>query len=120
MKKQHNYKKLLIWQNARILVKEIYLISKSFPEDERFGLTSQIRRAMVSVMLNIVEGSGRKSSKDFANFINMAYTSLLEVESILIISVDLEYLEETEINSLNIKVEELLKMIYSFWDKLDK
>ncbi|MCB0537590.1 MAG: four helix bundle protein [Bacteroidetes bacterium] len=118
--KKHNYKKLLIWQEARVLVKEIYLISKSFPEDERFGLTSQIRRAIVSVSLNIVEGSGRVSDKDFANFLNMAYTSLLEVEGILILIVDLEYYKEFELDSLNNKIEELLKMIYTFRENLLK
>lgn len=118
--KKHNYKKLLIWQKSRELVKEIYSISKKFPEDERFGLTSQIRRACVSVILNIVEGSGRVSNKDFANFLNMSYTSLLEVESILMISVDLEYFKESDLESLNDKVEDLLKMINKFRENILK
>lgn len=94
--KKHNYKKLTIWLRAKELVKVVYLISEKFPDSERFGITSQIRRAIVSVVLNIVEGSGRNSSKDFAHFLNMAYTSLLEVECLMILSVDLNFLNEED------------------------
>jgi four helix bundle protein len=68
----HNYKELLVWQKARILTKEIYLITSKFPPDERFGLISQMRRAAVSIPSNIAEGAGRKTSLDFANFITIA------------------------------------------------
>lgn len=101
--RKHNYKKLLIWQEARVLVKEVYLLSKQYPKDELFRLTSQIRKAIVSVALNIVEGSGRSTEKDFANFLNMSYTSLLEVEGILILSVDLQYFKESELIVINQK-----------------
>lgn len=116
--KKHNYKKLTIWLRSKALVKAIYLISDNFPDSERFGITSQIRRAVVSVVLNIVEGSGRNSSKDFAHFFNMAYTSLLEVECLMISSVDLKFLREEETLKEQKEIEELLKMIYSFRDNL--
>lgn len=112
--KKHNYKKLTIWLRAKDLVKVIYTISEKFPDHERLGMTSQLRRAMVSVVLNIVEGSGRNSSKDFAHFLNMAYTSLLEVECLVLLSVDLKFLIETETTVVQKEIEELLRMIYSF------
>lgn len=118
--KKHNYKKLTIWLRAKELVKVVYSISDKFPENERFGLTSQIRRAVVSVVLNIVEGSGRNSLKDFAHFLNMAYTSLLEVECLIILSEDLNFLKMTETTEVKKEVEELLKMIYTFREKLIK
>ena len=116
--KKHNYKKLTIWLRAKELVKVVYLISEKFPDSERFGITSQIRRAIVSVVLNTVEGSGRNSSKDFSHFLNMAYTSLLEVECLMILSVDLNFVNEGDIVKEQKEIEELLKMIYAFRDNL--
>jgi four helix bundle protein len=116
--KKHNYKKLTIWLRAKELVKVVYLISEKFPDSERFGITSQMRRAIVSVVLNIVEGSGRNSSKDFAHFLNMAYTSLLEVECLMTLSIDLNFLKEVDTTEVQNEIEELLKMIYAFRDNL--
>ena len=116
--KKHNYKKLTIWLRAKELVKVVYLISEKFPDSERFVITSQMRRAIVSVVLNIVEGSGRNSSKDFAHFLNMAYTSLLEVECLMTLSIDLNFLKEVDTTEVQNEIEELLKMIYAFRDNL--
>ena len=116
--KKHNYKKLTIWLRAKELVKVVYLISEKFPDSERFVITSQMRRAIVSVVLNIVEGSGRNSSKDFAHFLNMAYTSLLEVECLMTLSIDLNFLKEVDTTEVKNEIEELLKMIYAFRDNL--
>ncbi|MCB0510690.1 MAG: four helix bundle protein [Bacteroidetes bacterium] len=118
--RKHNYKELKIWIKSRELVKSIYVLSAKFPEEEKFGVTSQIRRAVVSVNLNIVEGSGRKGVKDFSNFLNVAYSSLLEVEGLLILTIDLEFVQESEVDELFGKVTELLKMIYSFREGLEK
>lgn len=78
--------KLEAWKNAMDLVDEIYKISKDFPTEEKFGLTSQMRRAAISVPSNLAEGAARKSKAEFANFINIAKGSLSELETQLIIS----------------------------------
>jgi four helix bundle protein len=76
-----NFEKLEVWQDAIEFADVIYSASQSFPDDERFGLTSQIRRAAVSISANLAEGSGRESNKDFCRFVAIAYGSLLEVVS---------------------------------------
>jgi four helix bundle protein len=87
----HNYKEMKIWQKGRMLVKDIYQLTKNFPSDERFGLTSQARRAAVSIPLNISEGAGRGTDKDFSHFLDMARGSLFELETLIILSSDLEF-----------------------------
>jgi len=110
----HNFKELKIWQMARGLVKEIYLLSKKFPNDERFGLTQQVRRAAISILSNIAEGSGRSTHKDFSHFLDIANGSAFEVETQLILSLDLEYISQTEFNNINEKLQSIEKMIYNF------
>ena len=94
---KYNFENLEIYQLAYDFVVEIYKISNRFPKEELFGLISQLRRAVISVVLNIVEGSGRGSKKDFARFINQAIGSLLEVKAILILAVKLKYLPEDSV-----------------------
>jgi len=89
------------------------LLTKSFPETERYGLTSQIRRAAVSVANNLAEGSSRKSFKDQANFTTMAFTSLMEVLNLLIISKDLELINDEEYARLRPLVEEISNKLNS-------
>jgi four helix bundle protein len=86
-----NYRDLIVWQKAIELVGEIYKITKLFPQEELYGLTSQIRRAAISVPSNIAEGQGRKTKKEFAHFLSIAHGSLRELETQLIISKHLEY-----------------------------
>lgn len=76
-----SFRKLLIWQEAKALSVKIYAISDKMPHEEKFGLISQIRRAIVSVSSNIAEGAGRSSKKDFSNFLHIAQGSLFEVQS---------------------------------------
>ena len=85
--------KLEAWKNAMDLVDEIYKISKAFPTEEKFGLTSQMRRAAISVPSNLAEGAARKSKAEFANFINIAKGSLSELETQLIISKRQNYID---------------------------
>src|SRR5215207_3430172 len=80
--RQFRFEKLTVWQSSRRLAGEIYSVTKAFPKDELFGLTSQIRRAAVSVTANIAEGSGRNSDVDFAHFLELAYGSAMEVASL--------------------------------------
>ena len=114
----HNYKELMIWKMSRELVKEIYLITKSFPDDERFGLISQMRRCSISIPSNIAEGSGRSTDKDFAHFLSMSISSAFELEAQLLVSNDLGYINDETVNKLERKINELQKMIYGLRSKL--
>lgn len=108
--KIYSFEKLLVWQQSRVLTKEIYLITKSFPEDERFGLTSQLRRASVSVCSNLA-GRSRNSFKDKARFTEIAYGSLMEILNQLILSLDLTFITQNEYDQSRIKVEEIGNML---------
>lgn len=94
------FERLDVWKLARNLVFRIYHVTGKFPSDERFGLTSQLRRAAVSVVSNIAEGSGRNSDTDFAHFLEMSYGSLMEVVTQLMVAFDLGYIVEDELNKL--------------------
>ncbi|MBS3776274.1 MAG: four helix bundle protein, partial [Bacteroidales bacterium] len=89
-----SFEKLNVWQEARKFISEIYELTKSFPTDEKFGLTNQIRRASVSIAANIAEGTSRTSSKDQAHFTNLSYSSLMEALNHLYISLDLNYITD--------------------------
>jgi four helix bundle protein len=101
------FEKLAVWQNTRKLVKETYTITRDYPEDEKFGLVSQLRRAIISVSSNIAEGSSRNTKKDQAYFYGIAYSSLMEVLSQLILSCDLEFLQTDQYESLRESVEQI-------------
>lgn len=92
--------KLIVWQRAHELVLRIYDITKSFPKDEQFGLTSQIRRAAVSIPSNIVEGKARGSNKDYNRFLMMARGSLEEVKYQMLLAKDLKYIDEESYREL--------------------
>jgi four helix bundle protein len=102
---QFSFERLVVWQDSRSLAKAIYQLTREFPSDEKFGLVSQIRRAAISVSSNIVEGSYRSSNKDKANFMNMAFGSLMELLSQVIISKDLEYINEGQYIELRSAIE---------------
>lgn len=102
-----SFEKLEVWKLARQLNKKVYQISKDFPDGEKFGLISQIRRASISISSNIAEGSSRISGKEQARFTEIAYGSLLEVLNQLIMATDLEYITETEIDNQRPIFEEL-------------
>lgn len=116
----HNYKELKIWQKSRILVKDVYQLTNSFPKEESYGLTSQIRRAVISIPANIAEGAGRGTNKDFSHFLDISMGSLFELESLLILSIDLSYLTNNKILSLVDQITEVGKMIVSFKSNLSK
>ncbi|MFZ2154380.1 MAG: four helix bundle protein [Candidatus Moraniibacteriota bacterium] len=102
-----NCENLEVYKISRLLIIEIYKLTKIFPPDERFGLTSQLRRAVISTSLNIAEGSGKISKKDFANFIRIAIGSLIETDTALKISIDLNYIKIEEYNKLDNQIKEL-------------
>ena len=101
------YKKLKVWQKADELALAIYIESKKFPKEEIYGITSQLRRAALSVPTNIVEGSGRQNKKEFRQFVNIALGSLAETEYLLEFCFKLDYLGEESYSNL----EELRKEI---------
>ncbi len=104
-----SYRELMVWQKAVELVTEIYKVTQSFPDAEKFGLTSQIRRCAVSVPSNIAEGQGRNSPGEFLQFLGIAKGSLCELETQIIIATNLKFLSENE--SLLRKTEEIGKML---------
>ncbi len=104
---EFNFEKLDVWQQSRQLVKEIYLLTKYFPDDEKYGLINQLRRAAVSVSSNIAEGNSRFSPKDKSHFTEMAYTSLMEITNQLIISSDLKYISEDQLNQIKVLISEI-------------
>ena len=107
------YTNLEIWKKSYSLALQIYGISKTFPNDEKFGLISQIRRASVSIPINIAEGAGRATEKDFANFIQIAIGSANEVECELMLAKDLGYVNEDIFQNLYDQLREVkIMMIY--------
>ena len=96
---RHNFRELKIWQKGIDLAVEMHQLTRQFPAEEKFALTSQIKRCSVSIPSNISEGSGRNTTKDFKHFLNMAYTSCLELETQLIISSKLNYINDLEMTS---------------------
>jgi|TARA_B110000967_G_C18632487_1_gene434349 four helix bundle protein len=115
---RHNFRDLVVWQKARIMVKEIYLTTAEFPSEEKFGLTSQLRRAVVSIAANISEGAGRGTDKDFAHFLNMSEGSCNECMTLIILAEDLKLLEKAKSMELIEKLEEVNRMINGFRKRL--
>lgn len=95
-----NFKDLIAWQEAHKLVLATYLVTKKFPDDERYSLTNQIRRCTVSVSSNIAEGFGRNGAAEKSHFYSIAKGSILELENQLLIARDLKYLSEEDYKSL--------------------
>ena len=106
----HNYRELIIWQKARKIVKE-------FPEEERFALSSQIRRSAISIPSNIAEGAGRMSNKDFSRFLAIAQGSCYELETQLLLANDLGYLTENGLERMVSQLGEIQKINRSLQSK---
>ena len=105
------YKDLLVWRKGIELVKEIYRITKPFPVDERFGLVSQMRRAAVSIPSNVAEGQARRTTGEFVQFLSQAEGSLAELDTQLILAVELGYRNTTQVASATELVKELKRML---------
>lgn len=108
-----DFRNLVVWQKAHALVLEVYQLSHSFPREELFGLTSQMRRCGVSVPSNIAEGCGRGSDADFARFLVIAMGSTSELEYQLLLARDLGYVETTHHQSMQDKTIEVKRMLAS-------
>ena len=87
--KKHNFREIKIWQEALVIVKEVYAFTSNLPKEEKYGITSQINRSAVSIPSNIAEGSGRTSNKEFIRFLEIAISSSYELETQLILAQDL-------------------------------
>lgn len=111
------YKDLLVWQKSIELVENVYAITKSFPDDERFNLTSQIRRSTVSIPSNIAEGHGRKSNGEFTHFLKIAFGSSSELETQLIIAYRLKILSKKEYDESTELLTYVRKMLSSLISK---
>ena len=114
----HNYNNLQIWQEAMDLVEDIYKLTVSFPSEEKFGLVSQMTRAAVSIPSNIAEGTGRNSDKDFAHFISIAIGSLYELNTQIVLSERLGYINQSQSQELQKKLDNLQRKSVSFKSKL--
>ena len=110
----HQFKELEIWKRSRQFCSEIYHVTSSFPNDEKFGLTNQLRRAAVSIPSNIAEGSSRNSNKDFSRFLEIAIGSSYEIETQLLIASDLKFITTDESEKLINQLNEIIKMISRF------
>ena len=99
-----------VWQKARLVTRVIYQVTANGMFAKDFGLRNQIQRASVSIMANIAEGFGRRSDKEFANFLNMAHGSVSETQSHLYVALDLAYMKETSFTELNELLEEVSRM----------
>lgn len=113
-----HFRKLKVWEKSFDLVKAVYELCKKLPKDEVYGLTSQIRRAAVSVPSNIAEGSQRSTEKDFANFLLIAKGSLAELETQLLLVRALGYCNSDDLKEILVHVEEIHRMLHSFYSKL--
>ena len=116
-----NYTDLDVWKYSRELVKLVYLLTKTFPKEELYALTNQIKRSVVSVPSNIAEGIGRQSNKETIHFLYIAKGSLYEVETQLYLSYDLSYISEIELKNILEKVisnKKLLNGFINYYKKL--
>jgi four helix bundle protein len=116
----HNYKELKVWQKGRELVKFVYQLTARFPKEEIYTLISQIRRAVISIPSNISEGAGHFSNKEFSRFLEIAYASSCELDTQIILSFDLNFINKDELNDSNIYIEEIQKMLAGLIKSLRK
>lgn len=115
-----SYKDLRVWQKSIELVTFLYNLSKGFPKDETFGLTSQLRRAVVSISLNIAEGDGRHSTQSYIQFLRIARGSTMETETCIIISENLGYITNIQALESKRKIEEVLILLNSLIKSLNE
>ncbi len=110
--RRNSYRDLIVWQKAMALTKQVYQLTKSFPPDEIYGLTSQIRRCAISIPSNIAEGRGRNSDKEFIRFLNITLGSLYELQTQLELAHSFNYLSDYKnLNDLSIEVEKMLNSL---------
>ena len=112
-----SFKELEIYTRSKEIVKEVYRITERYPEKEKYNVISQLRRSVLSIPLNIAEGYGRQSREEFKRFLRISLGSSNEVEAILEISRELDYISEEEYRKISKENEEIGKMIYKTIEK---
>jgi len=110
---QYSFEKLDVWKISRVFNVKIYNLTNKFPSHEKFGLVAQIRRAAVSIISNIAEGSSRSSLKEQFRFTEIAYGSALEVYCQMLVSLDLKYITETEFNEIDLSLKEITNKLFA-------
>ncbi len=111
MKYEFSFEKLEVWKCSVDLSKTIYQLTISFPENEKYGLVSQLRRASVSIASNLAEGTSRQTNKDKAHFTTMAFSSLMEVLNQLIISKELNFISEENYDKVRVEIGKISRML---------
>jgi four helix bundle protein len=107
------FKELLVWQKSMVLVTEIYKVTKEYPKEELFGLSSQMRRSAISIPSNIAEGFGRKGLNDFIRFLNISIASLFELQTQIEISYNLNFIEKSKFEDLYESTREIERILSS-------
>jgi four helix bundle protein len=115
-----SYRDLEVWQKSRKLVSRVYKLTRTFPKEEMYGLTSQLRRAAVSVPSNIAEGKSRRTTGDYIRFLDIAYGSVAEVETQLFIACDLQYTTEKKTRLLFDDYAEVGKMLNGLLTSIER
>jgi four helix bundle protein len=118
MQDHQGYRQLIVWQKALDLVSEVYGIVKDFPREERFGLSDQIRRSVVSVVANIAEGHGRNTPKEFGYFLRISRGSLAELDTLMDVGVRLGYVTAECRGKVVPRIGEVRKMLFGLSRKL--
>jgi four helix bundle protein len=116
----HNYKELKVWQKARELVRFIYKLTRKYPKEEIYTLTLQIRRAVISIPSNIAEGAGHSSIKEFSRYLGIAYASSCELDTQIILSYDLNFINQDELSNSDNYINELQKMLSGLIKSVEK
>ena len=116
----NNFRDLKVWQKARLIVKDVYFLTKNFPNDEKYALTSQIKRATISISSNIAEGSGRSTNPDFAKFLDISLGSCYEIKNDFIIASDLLFISEKELKTIIDKIQEIERMLIGLINSIRK
>jgi four helix bundle protein len=114
----HSYKDLVVWQKSKTLAVQIYELTDTFPRKEMYGLTSQLRRAAVSVASNIAEGQGRLTTGEFLHFLGQSRGSLLELQTQLAISLELRYITKQQLQAMEEKSSEVLRLLNALIESL--
>ena len=114
----HNFKELKVWKDSMDLANKVYAITRLFPDEEKFVLTSQIMRSVISIPSNIAEGAGRNSKKEFFHFLNFALGSAFELETQIILANNFDYIKSERFEGLVSKISKVQKMLYGLQKSL--
>jgi len=118
-KKVESFKDLIVWQKGIELVNEIYKVTKHFPKEELYGLTSQARRAAISIPTNVAEGWGRGTTKNYIQFLEISRGSLYELNTLIIISYNQEYISKETCDEIENRLNEIGRMLNALINKLE-